>query len=129
MTTASDFEINAPIRHRYRKDLEGVVINNAMRDGNHMLVVEWKDGTLEKIRVIDIVPNDNVAEEEFLQLQTKVNEKLRQAGDLILEASRLAAEGGSDLHKEDEGYDSLFDTRSLVRAMDGAGWNPSSWNC
>lgn len=66
----------------------------------------------------------NKLEAEWNVAETEVTAKLKQAAQLITEAGDIADKAGCD------SLANLYDAiRPLYRAMDGAGWNTSSFGC
>lgn len=128
MKTVQDFPVDTKVVSRANTARKGVVIANKLRNSNQV-AVDWEDGRLERINV-DNLMNAEELEDEFKKLQDAVNEKIRNAAQLIDEANALAAAQGKDLQSFNPQYgDSLFETGPLESAMGKAGWNTSSWYC
>lgn len=129
MASAKDFAIDSLIQAKANKSRKGTVLGNSLRDGDHVLAVEWDDGSLAKVNVLDVEVSLSL-EEEFNLFKSEVDAKLSQAAALIREAAVLAESRGKDLLSFDsEAEDSMFDTYQIERAMESAGWNTSSWHC
>jgi hypothetical protein len=131
--TAKDFAVESIIQSKANKKRKGTVLGNNLKDGDLVLAIEWDNGALEKVNVDDVEVSLTV-EQEFELLQNDVNSKLNEAAKLIREASNLAESKGLNLRSIDDDrpnctYDYLFAQEVLEDAMDGAGWNTSSWNC
>lgn len=104
--------------------------------GNNLVIVEWEGGHLTKSQITTLlsegygsIENDHMLahqqrlEEEFAKVEEECAAKLSEAGKLVREAARYAAEHGKDLM---EMYDA---TSELIRAMRDAGWRTSSLSC
>ena len=128
MKTASDFAISTRVQHKSDVAKRGVVVGNKLSGGDQEVAVEYDDGSLAKVNVNDLQICLTL-EEEFQILQNQVNGKLDQAAALIVEASKMASNGGSNLHKKDDDYENVFNISSVEYAMGRAGWNTSSWYC
>lgn len=59
----------------------------------------------------------------FCKVEDEVAEKLKEAGQIILDAQKIAKDGGFNI------TDLYEATSSLENAMESAGWNTSSWHC
>jgi len=128
-TVASDFSIESSIQLKSNLNKRGTVIGNRLSDGDQVVAVEWEDGTLTKVNVNDIQICLSM-EEEFSVMVEEVNDKLKQAADLILEANELASKKGKNLQStDDRDYDRLFEIGHIENAMEEAGWQTSSWYC
>ena len=88
--------------------------------------------------------NKSQMEKDFEEVVEQVNEKLREAANAVREAQKIAETKGFSVMTMDENeyrpsrfvdinsgdeYHLAFDSRELERAMDAAGWRPSSWSC
>lgn len=107
------------------------VITDILNDGR--LMVKWDDEYMNrnsapmKPNVFelegDLKAKYSALEEAFNKVQGELKQKMKEAGDIITSASKLADEAGFELT---EMYEV---TRVLERAMEGAGWQTSSWHC
>jgi hypothetical protein len=61
-------------------------------------------------------------EKEFTVLEVKLSKKIDQAAELLLEANKIALEGGRELIDMEATY-------SLLNAMREVGWRTSALNC
>jgi hypothetical protein len=79
-------------------------------------------------------------EQDFKEIQTKVNAKLREAAKAIREAQKIAKSKGMSLMTPGDDYFPTplinnnekglqFAVDLIENAMDDAGWQSSSWNC
>lgn len=128
MKTAQDFPVDTQVVSRANKERKGVVIANKLRNSNQV-AVDWEDGRLERVNVYNLMNAEDL-ENEFEKTQEAINEKIRNAAQLIDEANALAVAEGKNLQSIDYvNYDHLFEVGALERAMGNAGWNPSSWYC
>jgi hypothetical protein len=104
-------------------------------NGSHVLV-EWDNGHISKVDIKHLLSevagsaeNQRLTDEserlerEWEAVESACTEKLKQAADLINEASGLAGSKGKDLT---DLRDAVY---PLERAMGNAGWRTSSWNC
>lgn len=129
MTTAADFPNDTRVVSKANHNRKGTVIGNKLRQGDHVVAVEWEDGNLARVNVADLLTEASL-EDEFKAFQAEVDGKLSEAAKLIREAATLAESRGKDLLSYDpDGEDNMFDTYQIESAMRDAGWNTSSWHC
>lgn len=130
--SAQDFAVGSTIQLIVNPKKRGVVLGNNLKSGPDLLVVEWEDGSLDKVRASN-VKEALTLEQEFELAKTSINSKLAQAAALILEAAKDAETAGSSLLEYEDDYSSYptseFEIDKIRRAMDQAGWNTSSWYC
>ena len=123
---ASDFEVGDMVKD-YDTGNRGTVIGNKLSDGDHVVAVEWDDGSLTKANVDELTKHDTVLEAEFAVVQVK----LTQAAQLLNEANNLLKARGLSLRgaSYDENGGENFDYSDLFSEIRRAGWSTSSMNC
>lgn len=107
------------------------VITDLLADGRIMVKwdSEWMNNNSKPIN-----PKNLMAESEFkvkyselemafCRVEDEVAEKLKEAGQIILDAQKIAKDAGFNI------TDLYEATSSLENAMESAGWNTSSWHC
>lgn len=125
--------VSEKVVNRRSRARKGSVV--AELDKNGTLMVEWDaQGYYVKASIERVAPNVLMLEKdalqkeaqldaEFNQLENELQNKMSEAAKLINEASKIAKSRGENL------ADMYEAVSPLVSAMDGAGWNTSSWGC
>src|SRR5271165_2670864 len=87
--------------NEYRDDyLIGVVLIKATSNANKVFV-SWIEGELEgeeqevDVKVLSLVSDRGTLEKEFKEAQKAIKEKLKEAGNLVREANKIAQKAGA----------------------------------
>lgn len=107
------------------------IITDILSDGRAMVKwdEEWQNTHAKPISVQRLVTESTLKaqyselEQVFHKVEAEVQDKMKEAGQLILDAQNIAMAAGFNLKELSEA------TSALEHAMEEAGWQTSSWHC
>lgn len=130
----TDFPIGTRVALKTNHKCLGTVICDSKIDHNKF-IIEWDDGEVGSYHSYDSIMLLSDLESDFRIYQEKINSKIKEATDAILEASKMAKEHNVNLSAYD--YSGNYDSRmfpafdEFTDAVDSAniGWSSSSIGC
>jgi hypothetical protein len=117
-----DFPVNCRVRDNDDHSNKGTVIGHPVSNPE-MIAVEWDNGELSKVSFDWVEKIDESLEKDFKEIE----DKLKQAAELLNEAQALAEKQGTDLNTLH--YDGEISFTEMFRALDNGGWSSSSMRC
>lgn len=96
---ASEMQVGTRIQMGEDEDVEkGVVIGNALKDGDEVIAVEWDNGSLGKVNVNDVQPEEDSLEQEFREVAESIGNQiytlLQDARAKVKQAVELSEQHG-----------------------------------
>jgi hypothetical protein len=120
---ASDIAIGTRVRSKSScSGGRGTVVGNKLRaDTNDSVAVEWDNGTVHRMQILDLELLDDDLEAAYEAISLRVAE----ASAALARANKIAREHNTSLSE----LRLQLGMHSLLEELDNAGWSSSSMRC